>query len=85
MTASLPVLGYGAFALTLALISAINLFWGVPIDAAKVPMPWGLDGNPTWYAPKAIGLWFPLVFAALIGSILIRRARHAAPPPVIRE
>ncbi|HYD89725.1 MAG TPA: hypothetical protein VEA80_19745 [Vitreimonas sp.] len=36
-----------------------------PADA-PLPMQWGLDGQPTWRAPRMIALFFPPALAALI-------------------
>lgn len=35
-------------------------------DHARIPMQWGLDGKPTWTAPRAVGLWFTPVLGGLI-------------------
>ena len=46
----------------LALTAGLNLFYSSRIRATRVPMQWGLDGKPTWYAPKIVGLWGALLF-----------------------
>ena len=44
-------------------------------------MQWGLDGEPTWYAPKAVGLWGMVVFALAV-RLLIWIASTYAPEKV---
>jgi hypothetical protein len=33
-------------------------------------MQWGFDGKPTWSAPKAVGLWFTVVFALFLRFVI---------------
>lgn len=35
---------------------------------ARVPMQWGLDGKPTWTAPKLIGVLFSPILSLLVLS-----------------
>jgi hypothetical protein len=35
---------------------------------ARVPMQWGLDGKPTWAAPKLIGVLFSPILSLLVLS-----------------
>lgn len=44
----------------------------------RLPMQWGLDGRPTWRAPRAIALFFTPVLAAV--SLAIPLALFAAVP-----
>jgi apolipoprotein N-acyltransferase len=49
-----------------ALIAACNLYFSSRIGADRIAMQWGLDGRPTWYASKALGLWGMLGFALAV-------------------
>jgi hypothetical protein len=49
-----------------ALMAASNLYFGPRIADDRVAMQWGIDGRPTWYAPKAIGLWGMVGFALAV-------------------
>ncbi|MDE5452328.1 hypothetical protein GWE18_05470 [Bradyrhizobium sp. CSA112] len=44
-------------------------------------MQWGLDGEPTWGAPKAVGLWGMVAFALAV-RLLIWVASTYAPEKV---
>jgi hypothetical protein len=37
---------------------------------ARVPMQWGLDGKPTWTAPKLIGVLFSPALALLVLTLV---------------
>jgi hypothetical protein len=37
------------------LIAGCNLYFGTRIRSDRMAMQWGFDGEPTWYAPKAVG------------------------------
>ena len=37
-------------------------------EGARVPMQWGLDGKPTWTAPKLIGVLFLPILSLLVLS-----------------
>jgi hypothetical protein len=43
--------------LNIALMVAISLYYRSRINVDRVAMQWGLDGKPTWYAPKSAALW----------------------------
>ncbi|MCJ2128866.1 DUF1648 domain-containing protein [Methylobacterium sp. E-045] len=49
----------------LSCLSALAGFWVGDLD--RLPMQWGLDGRPTWYAPK----WIALGFIPVIGVIVM--------------
>jgi hypothetical protein len=40
-----------------AFLAGCNLYFGPRIRSGHMAMQWGLDGEPTWYAPKVVGLW----------------------------
>ena len=60
----------------LALV-AVSLAAVVILPAnARLPMQWGLNGKPTWYASKLVALSFTpilacIVFAALLAPMLL--------------
>lgn len=45
------------FLLALAAMVAATLALSARIVKPRVPLQWGANGRPSWYAPKAIGLW----------------------------
>ncbi|RKE71081.1 hypothetical protein DFP91_3337 [Pseudorhodoplanes sinuspersici] len=67
-----------AFWLAVAFIVACNFYYGPRIKSDRVAMQWGLDGKPTWHAPKQIALWGTVAFA-LIVRLLIWTAMTYAP------
>jgi hypothetical protein len=69
------------FWLALALLIAANLYCGPRITSARLPMQWGLDGKPTWHAPKAVALW-GIVALALAVRMLIWVAMSYMPDNV---
>jgi hypothetical protein len=50
------------FGAAVALVVGGNLYFGPRIKRERVAMQWGLDGKPTWYAPKRVALWGMVVF-----------------------
>ena len=60
---TLWTMGDLALLLALVFVSGANLACASRITAERVPMRWGLDGRPTWYASKSVGLWLPVLFA----------------------
>lgn len=76
----LPLLGYAACLLTLAAMTGINLYAGPRIATAQVPMQWSLSGEPTWFAGKIVGLWFPVLIALVVGASLLLKARQGGAP-----
>lgn len=55
------------FALAILVIAGSAIHYGGRISISRIPMQWGTDGNPTWFAPRIIGLWWLLYFTAVIG------------------
>jgi hypothetical protein len=58
------------YALSMLAIAASSAHFA-RIEAVKIPMQWGIDGQPTWFASRAVGLWWMLYFAAAFGLGLI--------------
>ena len=69
------------FWLAAAFIVGINIYYGPRIKTDRVAMQWGMDGKPTWYAPKPIALWGTLTFALAV-RFLIWAAMTYAPDKV---
>lgn len=53
-----------------ALMTACNIHFGSRIGGDRIAMQWGLDGRPTWYASKAVGLWGMLGFAIVVRLLI---------------
>jgi hypothetical protein len=48
---------------TIVLMGASSLHYRARIKTDRMAMQWGLDGKPTWSAPKKIGLWLAVAIA----------------------
>jgi hypothetical protein len=70
-----------AFVIALFTMAGLSFYFARHIRTARVPMQWGLDGQPTWFAPRTAGLWGPLVFALLV-RLLMMAAEFYAPDKV---
>jgi hypothetical protein len=64
-----------------AFLAGCNLYFGPRIRSARMAMQWRLDGEPTWYAPNAVGLWGMVAFALSV-RLLIWVASTYAPEKV---
>ena len=53
-----------------AFIAGANVYYGRRIKGQRVAMQWGLDGKPTWHAPKPIALWGILAFALAVRLLI---------------
>jgi len=53
-----------------------TLYFAPRIKTAVVPMQWGFDGNPTWYATRLVGLWGPIGFALAIRLLIFALERY---------
>lgn len=42
---------------SLFVMAAANALLSPRIALQRLPMQWGIDGKPTWYAPRLAGLW----------------------------
>ena|ERR1700744_2020197 len=60
------------YAFVAALLAAIgcNFYFGPRIRGDKVAMQRGLDGKPTWYAPKALALWGMILFMLAVRLLI---------------
>jgi hypothetical protein len=53
-----------------AFIVGCNLYFWPRIRSDRMAMQWGFDGEPTWYAPKAVGLWGIVAFALAVRLLI---------------
>ena len=72
----MPVSDY-VFWTAVILMAAASLYLGPRIRSNRVAMQWGLDGKPTWYAPKALGLWGLVAFALAVRWLIWALATYA--------
>ncbi|WP_051380463.1 DUF1648 domain-containing protein [Bradyrhizobium sp. WSM1743] len=54
------------FGFAIALVLGLNLYFGPRIPSERVAMQWGLNGEPTWYAPKWLAMWGMIAFMAAV-------------------
>jgi len=64
-----------------ALMAASNLYFSPRIKGGRMVMQWDVNGQPTWSAPKALGLWGMVAFALAV-RVLIWAAMTYAPDRV---
>jgi hypothetical protein len=62
-------------------MAGASLYYRPRIKCRRMAMQWGLDGKPTWSAPKAIGLWLTVAIA-LSTRLLIWAAMTYSPQMV---
>lgn len=58
------------FIAALAFVVAFNIIFGPRIRTDRVAMQWGLDGKPTWHAPKRLALWGTVPFMLIVRFII---------------
>lgn len=58
------------FCAALAAVIGINLVYGPRITADRVAMQWGLNGQPTWSAPKLLALWGMVGFMIAVRALI---------------
>jgi hypothetical protein len=69
------------FACALAVMIGGNLYGEPRIAGERIAMQWGLDGQPTWDAPKRIALWGMVIFMLTV-RLIIWTAMTFAPEKV---
>jgi hypothetical protein len=69
------------FWIAVLVMAGCNLYFLPRITCDRIAMQWGLNGRPTWYAPKAVGLW-GMVALALAVRLLIWAASTYIPEKV---
>ncbi|NUR13496.1 MAG: hypothetical protein HOQ20_16875 [Bradyrhizobium sp.] len=65
-----------ALAVGLAFIAGCAIHYGRQITSRRIPMQWGTDGRPTWFAPRLIGLWFSFGVTTALSAFLLILALH---------
>lgn len=65
-----------ALVVGLAFIAGCAIYYGLKIAAPRIPMQWGTNGRPTWFAPRLVGLWFSFGFTAIVSAFLLVLAHH---------
>ena len=71
---------YGFCAVVGAMTFAASYF-GKRIAAQRIPMQWGFNGQPTWYAPKSVALWAPICLTILGVPLFLFGIEFGFPPP----
>jgi len=68
------------FGAAILIVIGCTLYFGPKIKGERIAMQWGVDGKPTWTAPKQIGLWWMVAFmlaAVYLGGFNIRSCPRA--------
>jgi hypothetical protein len=65
-----------ALTVGLAFIAGCAIRYGREITAPRIPMQWGVNGRPTWFAPRLVGLWFSFGFTAIVSAGLLALAHY---------
>jgi hypothetical protein len=58
-----PLVAFGAW---LVIAGHSLVIWQSNKSAEGIPMQWGVDGKPTWYAPPAIAMAFLPILSGVI-------------------
>ncbi|QUS40934.1 hypothetical protein RPMA_20385 [Tardiphaga alba] len=58
------------FCAAIAVMIVGSLYAAPRIVRDRIDMQWGLDGKPTWSAPKALDLWGVIVFALALRAVI---------------
>jgi hypothetical protein len=59
------------FGIALALMAGASIHFGGRVTAPRLPMQWGFNREPTWYAPRLIALWFSVGLAVLVRLFIL--------------
>lgn len=65
-----PVIAELVFWTSIVSMIACSLYLAPRIPRDWIAMQWGLDGQPTWSAPRLIGLWGLIAFALAIRAVI---------------
>jgi hypothetical protein len=74
-------LAAGTVAVLIALSAVAALLFP---KGAKVPMQWGINGNPTWTAPVGIAVAFTPMIAAVVFAVTLGLSYGKAQSPIDR-
>jgi hypothetical protein len=58
------------FLIAVGFVIACNLYFGPRIKSDRIAMQWGLDGKPTWSAPKRWALWGMVALMLAVRGII---------------
>jgi hypothetical protein len=58
------------FGVAVTFVIASNIYFAPRIRGGGVAMQWGLDGKPTWYAPKWLALWGMVAFMLVVRLLI---------------
>jgi len=64
-------LGNVVFGSALIVMTAVSIYFAGRINAPRLPMQWGISGEPTWFAPRFIAIWFSLGLAVLVRLFIL--------------
>jgi MFS family permease len=67
-----------AFAIGMMFIGGCAIHYGRKISSKRIPMQWGADGKPIWFAPRLLGIWFSFYFTLIVSAFLFILAFHEA-------
>lgn len=59
-----------AFVAALIVMVGCNLYFSPRIAGERIAMQWGLDGKPTWTAPKLAGMWGMVALAVIVRLVI---------------
>ena len=65
----MPAADY-VFCAAVLIVIGCNLYFGPRIKGERIAMQWGLDGKPTWSAPKTIALWGMVAFMLAVRLLI---------------
>jgi hypothetical protein len=58
------------FGAAVAFVITCNFYFLRRIKGDRIAMQWGLDGKPTWYAPKWLALWGMVAFMLVVRLLI---------------
>jgi hypothetical protein len=73
-------IGIYGFCAVVGAMGFAAFYFSKRIAAQKVPMQWGFDGQPTWYAPKWVALYAPILVTMLGVPLFLTGIGFAFPP-----
>ncbi|WP_424630304.1 hypothetical protein [Bradyrhizobium sp. SYSU BS000235] len=58
------------FLIAVGFVIACNLYFEPRIKGDRIAMQWGLDGKPTWSAPKRWALWGTVALMVIVRGFI---------------
>jgi hypothetical protein len=65
------------FGIALAVMAGVSIYFAGRVTAPRLPMQWGFDRKPTWFAPRLVALWFSVGLAVLVRLFILVLETHA--------